>query len=43
LYLSVVIDLFSRKVVGWSTSERMTAPLGIDSLEKAINERKPKA
>jgi transposase InsO family protein len=43
LYLSVVIDLFSRKVVGWSTSERMTAPLVIDSLEKAIKDRRPKA
>jgi transposase InsO family protein len=42
LYLSVVIELFSRKVVSWSTSERMTAPLVIDSLEKAIKERRPK-
>jgi transposase InsO family protein len=27
LYLAVVIDAFSRKVVGWSTGERMTADL----------------
>ncbi|NOX66676.1 MAG: IS3 family transposase [Chlorobi bacterium] len=41
LYLSVVIDLYSRKVVGWSMSNRMTSQLVIDSLEYAIADRKP--
>jgi putative transposase len=28
LYLATVIDLYSRKIVGWSMSERMKAALG---------------
>src|SRR5690606_41515118 len=32
LYLAVVLDLFSCKVVGWSMSERMTATLACDAL-----------
>jgi transposase InsO family protein len=31
LYLSVVLDLYSRKVVGWAMSERMTATLVCDA------------
>lgn len=42
LYLAVVIDLFSRQVVGWSMSSRMTATLVCDALEMAIWRRKPK-
>jgi transposase InsO family protein len=41
LYLSVILDLYSRKVVGWSMSNRMTSQLVIDSLEHAIEVRKP--
>lgn len=41
LYLAVVIDLFSRKVVGWSMSSRMTANLVCDALRMAIWQRKP--
>ena len=41
LYLSTVIDLFSRRVVGWSLSNRITKELVIESLRNAINERKP--
>ena len=36
LYLAVVIDLFSRLVVGWGMSERMTAPLVCDALQMAL-------
>jgi len=32
LYLAVVIDLYSRKVVGWSMSKRMTARLVYNTL-----------
>ena len=32
LYLAVIIDLFSRQVVGWSMAERMTADLVCDAL-----------
>ena len=40
LYLAVVLDLFSRKVVGWSMSERMTATLVCDALRTALFRRK---
>jgi len=40
LYLSVVIDLFSRQVIGWSMAERMTADLVCDALQMAIFRRK---
>lgn len=42
LYLAVVIDLYSRKVVGWSMSPRMKASLVCDALKMAIWQRKPK-
>lgn len=42
LYLAVVIDLFSRRVVGWSMSSRMKASLVCDALNMAIWQRKPK-
>lgn len=41
LYLSVVIDLYSRKVVGWHINNRMTKELVIDALKMAIANRKP--
>jgi putative transposase len=40
LYLAVVLDLFSRKVIGWSMSERMTATLVCDALRMALFRRK---
>jgi transposase InsO family protein len=40
LYLAVVIDLFSRQVVGWSMNERMTTDLVCDALRMAIFKRK---
>ena len=41
LYLAVVIDLFSRQVVGWSMSERMKASLVNDALLMALWKRSP--
>lgn len=41
LYLAVVLDLFSRKVVGWSMGSRMKATLVCDALNMAIWQRKP--
>ncbi len=43
LYLAVVIDLYSRKVVGWSMGTRMKAQLVCDALTMAMWQRKPKA
>ncbi len=40
LYLAIVIDLYSRKVIGWSMSERMTANLVCDALQMALFRRK---
>lgn len=41
LYLVVIIDLFSRKVVGWSLNKRMTKKLVINALQMAIWRRRP--
>ena len=40
LYLAVVMDLYSRMIVGWSMSARMTSSLVIDALQMAIWRRK---
>jgi len=41
LYLAIVIDLYSRRVVGWSINKRMTKQLVKDALIMAIWRRKP--
>jgi putative transposase len=41
LYLAVVIDLFSRQVVGWSMAEHMRAKLVNDALLMAVWKHKP--
>lgn len=41
LYLCVVIDLFSRRVVGWSAQSRMTKDLALQALLMAVWRRKP--
>lgn len=41
LYLATVIDLYSRKIVGWSMSNRMKAELVNNALLMAIWQRKP--
>ena len=41
LYLAVVLDLFSRQVVGWSLSNRMTKKLIVNALLMAIWRRRP--
>lgn len=43
LYLCVVIDLYSRKVVGWSMGSRMKAQLVCDALTMAVWQRQPRA
>lgn len=39
LYLATFIDLYSRKIVGWSMSERMTADLVINAYEMGVQRR----
>ncbi|MCP3881826.1 MAG: IS3 family transposase [Sulfitobacter sp.] len=41
LYLAVVIDLYSRKVVGWSMGRRLTSSLVCDALQMALWRRRP--
>jgi putative transposase len=41
VYLAVVLDLFSRKVVGWSMSESLATPLVAEALRRAIESRRP--
>ena len=41
LYLAVILDLHSRRVIGWAVSNRMKRDLAIRALEMAINLRKP--
>jgi len=40
LYLAAVMDLYSRKLIGWALSKRMTAALVIDALQMALWRRK---
>lgn len=41
LYLACVLDLFSRKIVGWAMDKTMTTTLVTDALEMALQQRKP--
>jgi putative transposase len=42
LYLAVVLDLFSRRVVGWATADHLRAELACDALRMALTHRRPK-
>ncbi len=41
VYVAVVLDLFSRKVVGWSIGDSLATPLVADALRQAIESRRP--
>jgi putative transposase len=43
LYLAVILDLFTRKVVGWAMRDHMRAELTIAALTMAIPRRRPSA
>jgi len=42
LYLAVVLDLFSRRIIGWATADHLRAELTCDALEMALKHRRPK-
>ena len=42
LYLAVVLDAFSRKVVGWAMASDLRARLVLDALNMAIGQRRPR-
>ena len=41
VYLAVVLDIFSRKVIGWALGRGLKAQLPLSALEQAIADRKP--
>lgn len=43
LYLACVLDLFSRRIVGWAMAARMTSELVVKALKMAIRQRQPSA
>ncbi len=43
LYLAIVIDLFSRRVIGWATSSRQQTDLVLQALLMAVFRRRPKS
>lgn len=42
IYLAVILDLFSRKVIGWQISKKIDAKLALDALKMALERRQPK-
>jgi putative transposase len=42
LYLAVIIDLFSRKIVGWAVGDRLHRDLALATLRKALAMRRPR-
>ncbi len=43
LYLAVVLDVFSRRIIGWAMADHLRAELVVDALDMAITRRKPQA
>ena len=41
LYLAVIIDLCSRRIVGWALADHMRAQLAVDALQQALGSRRP--
>ena len=42
LYLAVVVDAWSRRVVGWSMASHLRTELVLDALEMAVMQRRPR-
>ena len=43
LYLAVILDVFSRRVVGWSMQDHLATDLVLAALEMAMRNRQPEA
>lgn len=43
LYLAFLLDVFSRRIVGWSLQDRIDEPLTLETLDQAIQARRPPA
>lgn len=42
VFLAVILDVYSRRVIGWALSQKIDTRLTLGALEMAIEERKPK-
>jgi putative transposase len=43
LYLAVVLDVYSRRIVGWSMASHLRTELVVDALNMAVGQRQPSA
>ena len=43
VYLAIILDLYSRRVIGWHVSKRIDGDLAVAALQMAIERRKPKS
>jgi transposase InsO family protein len=43
LYLAIILDAFSRRVVGWALADHLRTELALDALRMAIDDRRPAA
>ncbi len=41
LYLAAILDLYTRRIVGWAMSDRMTSALTVSALNMALQQRRP--
>ena len=41
LYLAAVLDMYTRRIVGWAMSDRMTSDLTVSALNMALEQRRP--
>ena len=41
IFVAIILDLFSRKVIGWAISKRINAELAVNALKMALHNRKP--
>jgi len=42
LYLAVILDAFSRRVVGWALADHLRTELATDALQMALTSRQPR-
>lgn len=42
VFLAVIVDLWSRKIIGWALHEKLNAELSVAALYQALKQRKPK-
>ena len=43
LYLAVVLDLYSRRVIGWAMQATLAGQVVLDALQMALHQRRPTA